>query len=201
MNKRNFLIFFTIFITVIFLTSCSKDEIAKVRDKALDRISSSPSSTPIDSSAATSAHEVPAVFRDLYGRITNLTNDANTFVSQYYPDLTLQSPLAQDLRQSFDALPSFISEAINIILCNNTNDGSNTLNFQGISVCPSTISSVISKMEECMTALSTANSVLSTFCTDDPVLINITQSIYLSNTIDELVTSLNETISQLRNIH
>jgi hypothetical protein len=80
MNKRNFLIFFTIFITVIFLTSCSKDEIAKVRDKALDRTSSSPSSTPIDSSAATSAHEVPAVFRDLYGRITNLTNDANTFV-------------------------------------------------------------------------------------------------------------------------
>lgn len=163
MNKRNFLLFFTIFITVIFLTSCSKDEIAKVRDKALDRTSSSPSSTP----AATSAHEVPAVFWDLYGKITNLTNDANTFVSQYYPDLTLQSPLAQDLRQSFDALPSFISAAINI-LCNNTNDGSNTLNFQGISVCSSTISSVISKMEECMIALSTANNVLGTFCINDP---------------------------------
>jgi hypothetical protein len=97
-------------------------------------------------------------------------------------------------------LPSLINEAIKI-LCSNTNDGAN-FNFQGVPVSPSTISSLISKMDECITALSTAGNALNTFCTTDSVIIYDLKDVnYLNNTIDKLLGVLNDTISQLRNLH
>jgi hypothetical protein len=198
MNNKAFLLFFTIFITAIFLTSCSKDERAKATDKVLGRTSPSPSSAPMRTSGAP-AHTTPAVFMDLLEQINTLTADANTFVSQYYPDPASQSSFAQALRQRFDALPSHISEAIRL-LCININDGSSTLDFHDIPVYKSTISGVISKFEECLNALSTANDALNTFCTDDPVLINMADVFYLSNIITNLSTSISDNISQLRDL-
>ena len=191
MIDRKFLLF-TICITFVFLTSCSK-----IRDKVFGRTSSS--SSPAITGDSYAALTTPDSFQKLLDNVTILREDANAFVSNYYPPNKTQSQLAGDLRKSVDGLPSLVREAISL-LSNNTNDGFSPLNFRGNFVSPSTIFSVISKLGECRNALFTASSDLENFCYNDPVVINLEDARYLGKLIDELSNSVNDIISELTSL-
>jgi hypothetical protein len=191
MIDRKFLLF-TICISLVFLTSCSK-----IRDKVLGRTSSS--SSPAITGDSYAALTTPDSFQKLLYNVTILREDANAFVSKYYSPNKTQSQLAVDLRKSVDVLPFLVREAISL-LSNNTNDGFSPLNFRGNFVSRSTILSVISKLYEYNNALSTANTALGTFCINDPVVINLNDARYLENLINELSNSVNDIISELRSL-